>query len=373
MFKFFKEKLKSFFKKSKEEIEEKAEKQEETEAKTEREEEKKIEAIKEEKITEKPLKEEAEGEKEAKETKEEALEQEPKKDGFFARLKKRFETVKLEEGDFDKIWQDLELLLMQNNVAMDAIKAIKEKLKIQLVANDIKKNEIETRIRDALKKAISDLLLDSFDITERAKQDINENGKPFVIVFFGVNGGGKTTTIAKLAHALLKKKLSCVFAASDTFRAASIEQLQKHASKLNVKLIKHDYGADAAAVAYDAIKYAKANGIDVVLIDTAGRMHTQSNLMREMEKICKVAKPDLKIFVGESIVGNDMIEQAKTFNEAVTIDGIILTKVDVDEKGGSAISASYVTKKPVLLLGTGQEYENLEQFNKEKLLERLGF
>jgi fused signal recognition particle receptor len=170
----------------------------------------------------------------------------------------------------------------------------------------------------------------------------------------------------------LKNKLSCVLAASDTFRAASQEQLQVHADKLGVKMIKHDYGADPAAVAFDAIKMAKAKNIDVVLIDTAGRLHSNINLMDELKKIERVAKPDITIFVGESITGNDCIEQAVKFNEAIDFDAIILTKADVDEKGGAAISVSYVTKKPIIYLGTGQKYEDLKAFDPKIIIESLG-
>ena len=132
---------------------------------------------------------------------------------------------------------------------------------------------------------------------------------------------------------LLDKDYSVVLAAADTFRAAAIDQLQEHADKLKVNMLKHDYGSDPAAVAFDAIQHAKKHKKKVVLIDTAGRMYTKANLMKEMEKIVKVSKPDLKIFVGESITGNDATEQAKMFNETAGIDGIILTKADVDEKG----------------------------------------
>ena len=187
-----------------------------------------------------------------------------------------------------------------------------------------------------------------------------------------INGSGKTTTIAKIAKLLQENRLKVVIAASDTFRAAAIHQLQEHADRLGVKLIKHDYGSDPAAVAFDAIKYAEAHGIDVVLIDTAGRLHSNVNLMAEMEKVARVAKPDLKIFVGESITGNDCVEQARSFNNAIGIDGIILAKADVDEKGGAAISVSYVTKKPILYLGTGQEYDDLEPFSAEAVVDSLG-
>ena len=384
MFKFLKEKLKSFFKKSERVIEE-AEKEEAIEPikdKKEKLEEKDIELRKEpEKEKKKGVKEskEAEFAKEVKaeekhieeiESKDEA--KDAKNAGFFSKLIKRFDAIRLSEESFDRIWQDLEAIMLENNVAFDVIDAIKEKLKPQLIEKEMNKKEIELSIKSSLRQAISELLIEPFDFLERIKESINEKGKPFIIVFFGINGTGKTTTIAKIANLLSKNGLKSVIAASDTFRAASIEQLQKHASKLNVKLLKHDYGSDAAAVAYDAIQYAKANNLDVVLIDTAGRMHTEVNLMKEMEKICRVNKPHLKVFVGESIVGNDMLEQAKSFLENIGLDCIILTKADVDEKGGTSLSASYVTKKPILFLGTGQDYEDLEKFDKEKILSRIG-
>ncbi len=363
MFKFFKEKLKSFFKKSKEEIEEKAEKEETKEAA----EEKAIpkqEIKKEQAKTEKKQKEE----KKDREEKKEVLEEMPKKEGFFQKLKKRFETVSLDEETFEKIWHNLEIILIENNVAIAVIDSIKDRLKIELVSKELKKSEIENIIRDSIKKVISDLLIEPFDFMQK----IREAEKPFVMVFFGINGSGKTTSIAKIANMLKNSRMSCVFAASDTFRAASIEQLQKHASKLDIPVVKHDYGADAAAVAYDAIAYAKSHSIDVVLIDTAGRMHTEKNLMREMEKICRVTKPNLKIFIGESIVGNDVIEQAKSFNNSVGIDAVILTKADVDERGGAAISIGHVTGKPIIYLATGQDYEDIIPFDKAKLLEQIG-
>ena len=204
------------------------------------------------------------------------------------------------------------------------------------------------------------------------KEIKNKKDLPYVIAFFGINGSGKTTSIAKIANMLKEKNISCVLAAGDTFRAASIEQLQIHADKIGVKLIKHTYGSDPAAVAFDAIKHAQSKNMEVVLIDTAGRMHSNTNLVDEMKKIVRVAKPDLKIFVGESITGNDCVEQAKTFNEAVGIDGIILAKADIDEKGGAAISVSYVTKKPILFFGTGQEYKDIEAFDKEKVMKNIG-
>ncbi len=237
-----------------------------------------------------------------------------------------------------------------------------------MVDKPIPRSKINETITNSLHKSIEEL----FDVKEIDLVQEIKKKKPYVICFVGINGSGKTTTIAKIANWLKKQGFSVVLAAADTFRAAAIDQLQLHADKLGVKLIKHDYGSDPAAVAFDAIKHAESTGKDVVLIDTAGRIHSNVNLLDEMKKIIRIAKPDLKIFVGESITGNDCVEQAKKFNESIQIDAIILSKADIDEKGGAAISISYVTKKPILFLGVGQEYKDLEPFDKERLLANLG-
>lgn len=297
-------------------------------------------------------------------------EEEPQKKGFFETIKEKIITTRINGEQFERLFWDLELALMENNVAVEVIEKIKSDLKEGIVEKPIRRTKVEETIQETLKASIANLFLSSdFDMIREIK---GKKEKPYVIAFFGINGSGKTTSIAKLAYLLKESKVSCVLAASDTFRAASIEQLQHHADKLNVKLIKHDYGSDPAAVAFDAIKHAKAKSIDAVLIDTAGRMHSNANLIDEMKKIIRVAKPDLKIFVGESITGNDCVEQAKTFNEAVGIDGVILAKADIDEKGGAAVSVSYVTKKPILYLGTGQEYKDLQPFNSEIIINNLG-
>ena len=297
-------------------------------------------------------------------------EKEPQKKGFFQSIKEKIITTKINEGQFEKLFWELELALMENNVAVEVIEKIKNDLKEELVEKPIRRTRVEETIQETLKKSIEHLFQSSdFDLISEIK---NKDEKPYIIAFFGINGSGKTTSIAKLAHMLKDKNISCVLAASDTFRAASIEQLQQHADKIGIKVIKHDYGSDPAAVAFDAIKHARAKNIDAVLIDTAGRMHSNANLIDEMKKIIRVAKPDLKIFVGESITGNDCVEQAKTFNEAVGIDGIILAKADVDEKGGAAVSVSYVTKKPIFYLGTGQNYSDLQPFNSEAIVKNLG-
>ncbi len=301
------------------------------------------------------------------EVKVEAPEVEEKK-GFFRRITETITTKKISAEKFDELFWDLELALLENNVAVEVIEKIKSDLKSQLVDKPIPRGKVEERIAESLHQSIEDLFsVPGIDLLQRARQK-----KPFVICFVGVNGSGKTTSIAKVTKYLQSNGLSVVMAAADTFRAAAIDQLQLHADKLGVKLIRQDYGSDPAAVAFDAIKHAEAKKNDVVLIDTAGRLHSNINLMDEMKKIMRIAKPDLKIFVGESITGNDCVEQAKHFNDAVGIDGIILAKADVDEKGGAAISVSYVTQKPILFLGVGQEYEDLQQFDKERLLASIG-
>ena len=303
---------------------------------------------------------------------EEKIEEEEELDlpkrGFLERIRNKIGTTRLSQETFDEFFEELESMLLENNVALDVVDKIKEDMQKDLVESEIKKSEIEEQIKKSLKNSINNILIEPFDILRkiRFKED------PYVILFFGINGAGKTTTIAKVANYLKKNKITTIIAAADTFRAASIEQLETHGNRLGVKIISHKYGADPAAVGYDAIASAKAQGVQCVLIDTAGRMHTKSDLMREMEKIIRVCKPDLKIFVAESITGNDAVEQATSFNETFGIDGSILTKTDVDERGGTMISVGYVTGKPILFLGTGQEYKDLEPFSKNEILSNLG-
>lgn len=295
-------------------------------------------------------------------------EQIEEKKGFFQKISETITTKKISAEKFEELFWDLELALLENNVAVEVIEKIKTDLKTELVDKPLPRGQIEERIALSLHKSIEDLFsVPNIDILAKVKSK-----KPYVICFVGINGSGKTTSIAKVAHYLQTRGLSVVLAAADTFRAAAIDQLQLHADNLGLKLIKHDYGSDPAAVAFDAIKHAEAKKADVVLIDTAGRLHSNVNLMDEMKKIIRVAKPDLKLFIGESITGNDCVEQAKKFDEAVGIDGIILSKADIDEKGGAAISVSYVTKKPIVFLGVGQEYDDLQPFDKEKLLASIG-
>lgn len=296
-------------------------------------------------------------------------EEKPGKLSFFKRVTAGINKTKISEKEFNIYSEELQMLLLENNVAFEVVERVISQLKEEIVGKEFLKKEIEGQIEIALKEILENILIEPFNIADKIK---GKKEKPFVMLFCGINGTGKTTTIAKIASQLKEGGFSVVLAAADTFRAASIEQIKKHADNLGIKLISHDYGSDPAAVGFDAIKYAQKNRIDVVLIDTAGRMHSEKNLIKELEKITRVNSPDLKIFVGEAITGNDSIEQVRSFNFAIGIDGIILTKADTDEKGGTALSVGYVTKKPILYLGTGQEYKDLTPFNKQKFIEELG-
>ena len=293
----------------------------------------------------------------------------PKK-GIVGKIKHSFSTKKINDSKFDELFFELEMALLENNVALEVIDKIKKDLKEDIVDKPIKRGEVPKKILESLKCSIEELFdVEPIDILEEVKK---KSDKPYVICFIGVNGAGKTTTIAKFANMLKNKNLNVLMVAGDTWRAASIQQLEEHGEKLKVKVIKHNYGSDPAAVAFDGIKSAKANNIDVVLIDTAGRQHSNKDLMRELEKIIRIAKPDLNIFVGESITGNDCVLQVQQFGDVVDVGGIILTKADVDEKGGAAVSMGYVTGKPILFLGKGQEYDDLEVFDKQSVIDSLG-
>jgi fused signal recognition particle receptor len=337
--------------------------------------------VKEEKIAE--LKEEAEEKikiefkKEKEELKEEKKKPEEKKvekeeaeekRGFLKRFAEGFTKFNLSEEKFEKLFWELEVVLMESNVAIEVIDKIKHDLKQELTKDKISRKNVEETIKETLKESIQGLFeIQTIDLLKEVRRK-----KPYVIAMIGVNGSGKTTTLAKLTYLMQKNGLSVVWAASDTFRAAAIQQLEEHANRLGVKMIKHDYHSDPAAVAFDAIEHAKAKDIDVVFIDTAGRLHSNTNLMDELKKLIRVNKPDFKLFVGEAITGNDCVEQAKEYNNMVGIDGIILAKADVDDKGGAAISISYVLKKPILYLGTGQRYEDLKVFEPQLVINSLG-
>ncbi|MHA1238171.1 MAG: signal recognition particle-docking protein FtsY [Candidatus Odinarchaeia archaeon] len=282
-------------------------------------------------------------------------------------------TKTLSEGKLDEVLWDLKLLLISNDVAVDVTDKIAEEIKSKLVGRKVGLLEdVRAIVRDALKETLVKILT----LNEKKNSTLLElikkkEEKPFKIVFVGFNGVGKTLTISKIAKLLKNKGYSVVIAASDTFRAGSIEQIEKHAAALNIKVIKHKYGADAAAVAYDAVNYAKARKIDVVLVDTAGRVQTDKNLMDEMKKIVRICDPDLVIFVGDALAGNDAARQVEEFIKAVEIDGTILTKVDADVKGGAAISVSYISRKPIFYIGTGGGYDDLKEFDPEEFVDMI--
>ncbi len=279
------------------------------------------------------------------------------------------QEIILDEKDLtDPLWA-LEMALLESDVALPVAEEIVSSVKSELVGHKKKIGAntgqlAEDALRSALTKMLSANHLD-FDEYIKTKE------KPVKILFVGVNGTGKTTSIAKLARYLMNQGYSVVLAAGDTFRAGAIEQLEVHGERLGLKVIKHKTGGDPAAVIYDAVEYAKAHNKDVVLADTAGRLHTNINLMDQMRKIVRVTNPDLLIFVDEAIAGNDAVERARLFNESVPIGGSILTKTDADAKGGSAISIAYITGKPVLFLGIGQNYPDLVKFEPQWLVDRL--
>ncbi|MFB6227011.1 MAG: signal recognition particle-docking protein FtsY [Halobacteriales archaeon] len=277
--------------------------------------------------------------------------------------------VVIDLEDLEGPLQDLEMALLRNDVEMDAADTILDRVQEELVGETRKMTRGTTGVvEDALEEALlSVLTVGQFDFDAR----IADASKPVVIVFTGVNGVGKTTTIAKLSRYLEHRGYSSVLANGDTYRAGANEQIEEHADNLDRKCIAHEQGGDPAAVIYDAVEYAEANDIDVVLGDTAGRLHTDDDLMNQLAKINRVVGPDLTLFVDEAVAGQDAVNRAREFDEAATIDGAILTKADADSSGGAAISVAHVTGKPILFLGVGQGYEDLEPFDPEELVERL--
>ena len=290
------------------------------------------------------------------------------KGGLFSFVREKTISEKHVE---DTLWE-LEMGLLEGDVAMEVATAVVDSVKDDLVGRKIKRSsDITEYTYNALRNAVAEII----DIPGKSMTEMIEEkkaqGEPLVVMFVGINGTGKTTTIGKLANYYLKKGYTPVIAASDTFRAGAIEQVTHHADNVGVKIIKHQKGSDPAAVAYDAVEHAKAQGKELVLIDTAGRMQTNTNLMDEMKKIKRVSNPDLVIFVGDALTGNDATQQAVKFNEAIDIDGVILTKADADSKGGASLSIGYVIKKPIMFLGVGQGYDDIKEYDAEWMLNQL--
>ncbi len=278
----------------------------------------------------------------------------------FSGLVQEISTRDISESDLDSSLWNFQLALMECDVAVPVAEDLSKRLREKLVGTKVKRFE---DISPLVESAFKDLLVQSLPSGDLLRTIKESAKRPYVIMFVGVNGTGKTTTIAKVAKYLMDHRISVIFACSDTFRAGSEEQIETHANRLNVKVIKHRYGADPAAVAFDAVTYAANNGLDVVLIDTAGRMQTDKGLMDQLQKIHRVAQPDTVIFVGDSLTGNDALQQAEEFNRCVPLDGIILTKVDADSKGGAALSISGAIRKPIFFLGVGQEYKDIMAFD----------
>lgn len=270
----------------------------------------------------------------------------------------------------DDVLDDLEIVLLQSDVALPVIERMRRDLKRELADKKLRYGvDAEDAVRHSLERTARAIL--ARPPLELASTIQAHTPKPYVILFVGVNGTGKTTTVAKIAGWLATKGVSCVIAAGDTFRAGAIEQLLVHGERLGVRVVRQQEGSDPAAVAYDAVQHARARHLDAVLVDTAGRQHTNENLIEEAKKIRRVVAPSLTVFVGDALSGNDVLEQAKLFDAAVGIDGLILTKLDADAKGGAALSATYVTKKPILFVGVGQGYADLVPFDPDWMVRRL--
>jgi fused signal recognition particle receptor len=288
----------------------------------------------------------------------------------FKGLVTKVTTTELKAENLQPILSDFKMNLAENDVAFPVADRICDELEKRLTGVQVKRLEDRKKIvEENLRQVLLEVMLtnNKIDLLKKVEEK-RKTGEPFVLLFVGINGTGKTTTIAKVAQYLRDKGYSVVLAGSDTYRAGSIEQLEEHARRLGMRVITHKYGADPAAVAYDAISHAKAHGVNVVLIDTAGRMQTNQNLMNELAKVKRVVQPDLTILTLDSLIGNDAVMQAEEFHKSIGVDATILTKVDADVKGGSALSVTYVTQKPILFIGVGQKYTDLELFNPEKFV-----
>ena len=288
-------------------------------------------------------------------------------------LVNKITTTELKAENLRPVLSEFKMSLIENDVAVPVAERICGEMEKRLDGVQVKRLEDRRKIvKENLREVLLETMLtnDNIDFWN-AVEEKRKKGEPFVIVFVGINGTGKTTTIAKIARFLGDKGYSVVLACSDTYRAGSIEQLEEHADRLGVRMIKHKYGGDPAAVAYDTVNHAKAHGTNVVLIDTAGRIQTNRNLMNELAKVKRVVNPDMTILTVDSLTGNDAVMQAEEFHKSVGIDATILTKVDADVKGGSALSVTYVTQKPILFIGTGQKYKDLEEFNPETFVQMI--
>lgn len=280
----------------------------------------------------------------------------------------------IKSGDgLDTLLEELEWVLLESDISSDAVTAVIDALRNTLVGARLRKGADLSKVLEAsLKRALNNLLSAGYwDFDATVQSYVDKGDLPVVIMMVGVNGTGKTTTAAKIAHRLQSRGLSVIAAAGDTFRAGAIQQLESHCETLGIRCISSQRGGDAAAVIRDAIDSAKAKNIDVVLVDTAGRMHNKTNLMKELNKVRRIANPHLTLFVGDALAGNDAVDQAKMFQEIMKFDGAVLTKMDTDAKGGAGLSIAFATGRPIVFAGTGQGYDDLLQFEPKWLLDQL--
>lgn len=276
-------------------------------------------------------------------------------------------------GALDALLEELEWVLLESDISSDAVTAITNALRTSLVGSRLRKGaDLAKVLEAALKRALRSLLSAGYwDFDASVNGFIEAGDTPVVIMLVGVNGTGKTTTAAKIAHRLLQNGRTVIAAAGDTFRAGAIQQLESHCETLGIRCVSSQRGGDTAAIARDAIDSARAKGVDVVLVDTAGRMQNKVNLMNELNKVRRVANPHLTLFVGDSLAGNDAVEQARMFQEIMKFDGAVLTKVDTDAKGGAGLSIAFATGRPIVFAGIGQGYDDLKQFDPDWLLEQM--
>lgn len=276
-------------------------------------------------------------------------------------------------GALDNLLEELEWVLLESDISSDAVTAVTQALRENLIGARLRKGaDLAKVLEAALKRALRNILSAGYwDFDASVQSFIDAGDTPVVVMLVGVNGTGKTTTAAKIAQRLLDQNISVVAAAGDTFRAGAIQQLESHCENLGIRCISSQRGGDTAAIARDAIESAKAKNIDVVLVDTAGRMQNKVNLMNELNKVRRVANPHLTLFVGDSLAGNDAVEQARMFQEIMKFDGAVLTKVDTDAKGGAGLSIAFSTGRPIVFAGVGQGYHDLKQFDPDWLLEQM--
>ncbi len=278
--------------------------------------------------------------------------------------------TRINDVALEDVLDELEIVMLQSDVALPVVEKVRRDLRKRLAGRKLKwGSDVETAVKESLEESVRAILeRPPFDLLATISAHPT---KPYIILFVGVNGTGKTTTVAKMAGWLRDHGFQVVIAAGDTFRAGAIEQLLVHGERLGIKVVRQQEGSDPAAVAFDAVEHAKARGLDVVLVDTAGRQHTNENLISEAKKIRRVVEPNLTLFVGDALSGNDVVEQARMFQSALGVDGLVLTKLDADAKGGAALSATFVTKRPILFVGVGQGYADFRGFDPEWMVRRL--